>query len=464
MPTHNLPSEIFKAYDIRGIVGKTLTFEGVNMIGQAIGRLIDEKNLNNPIICVGRDGRKSGEDIAKSLIDGLQNSTKIEVVNIGQVTTPLLYFAAIKKSQGTGIMVTGSHNPPEYNGLKIMISGNTLSGNEIQEIYKIAKNLKSKSNTDKTTTNLSFDEAYEREIVGQIKVKRKMKIAIDCGNGIAGKYAARVFEGIGCDVEELYCEVDGDFPNHHPDPSRPENLTDLISLLKKSDAEIGLAFDGDGDRLGVVTKSGEIIYPDRQLMLLAKDVLSRNPGADIIYDVKCSSLLEKWIKKYGGNPVMYKTGHSLIKKKMRQTSSPLSGEMSGHIFFKEDWFGFDDGIYAGARLLQVLSKGPDATKTLNSLPNSINTPELQIPLKEGENYAFIAKLKKTNKLQRAEKMITIDGLRAEYAFGFGLARASNTTPVIVLRFEANNHKSLDIIQDEFREALLEVNPTILIPF
>ncbi len=464
MQNNPIPKNIFKEYDIRGIVGITLSFETVNMIGQAIAQMFHEKEVIPTKICVGRDGRKSGKDITASLISGLNANTNLEVIDIGQVTTPILYYGAIKKSNGNGIMVTGSHNPPEYNGLKIMISGNTLSGSEIQEIYKVAKSMETQKNFKTTVTKLNLDHEYIEEVVRKITLKRQIKIAVDCGNGIAGKYAARVFKGIGCKVEELFCEVDGNFPNHHPDPSQPKNLSDLINNLKTNDAEIGLAFDGDGDRLGVVTKSGEIIYPDRQLMLLAADVLSRNPGADIIYDVKCSSLLETWINDHGGNPVMYKTGHSLIKKRMRETSSPLSGEMSGHIFFGENWYGFDDGIYAGARLLEVLSRLPDATRALNALPNSINTPEIQIPLDDGENHTFIYKLQKTDKLQQATRIITIDGLRAEYAFGFGLARASNTTPVIVLRFEANDQKSLELIQGEFKLALREVDSQIPIPF
>ncbi len=458
------PAEIFKAYDIRGIVDETLTTSGVYKIGRAIGFSMKESQPESVVICVGRDGRISGSKLASALIDGLNSVGDITVINVGMVTTPILYYGAISKSDGNGVMVTGSHNPPNYNGLKLMIGGHALSGEEIQDIYKRTKNQTTIKKIEILPEQLDLNSSYQSEIIRSIKLHRRIKVAIDCGNGIAGDFAPAIFTALGCDVEKLYCDVDGNFPNHHPDPSDPRNLIDLVNWLKNSDAELGLAFDGDGDRLGVVTKSGEIIFPDRQLMLFAEDVLSRKPGAEIIFDVKCSSLLAKWIVDHGGCPVMHKTGHSLIKKKMRETQAPLAGEMSGHIFFKERWFGFDDGIYAGARLLEILSRHEDVTEVLNQLPNAVNTPELQISLPEGENHAFVENLAKTKKLSGAKSLITIDGIRAEYEFGFGLIRASNTTPVLVLRFEANNTENLSLIKSDFRAAILEINPKLKIPF
>ena len=459
------PAEIFKAYDIRGIVDNSLTTKGVNLIGQAVAHLINSSNpIANRKICVGRDGRHSGKEISEALIDGLRAESEISVFDIGQVTTPILYYAALTEYGGNGVMVTGSHNPPEYNGLKIMISGNSLSGPEIQEVYEYTKNLKEIRKNRKNIITADYADRYLKEIVQRVTLSRKIRVALDCGNGIAGAYAPQIFKALGCEVEELFCEVDGNFPNHHPDPSQPKNLKDLIKAVRKGSAELGLAFDGDGDRLGVVTKTGDIIFPDRQLMILAADVLKKNRGADIIFDVKCSSLLSKWIIKHGGKPIMHNTGHSLIKKKMKETQAPLAGEMSGHIFFKDRWFGFDDGIYAGARLLEVLSKQDDITETLRNLPDAISTPEIQIPLREGENHAFVKELMKTNKLSTAQNLIRIDGLRAEYKSGFGLVRASNTTPVLVLRFEAGSEGELRTIKKEFKSAIIDINPDISLPF
>jgi phosphomannomutase / phosphoglucomutase len=452
--------EIFKAYDIRGIVGKTLTVEAVETIGRAIGT--ETRACGREAVCIGRDGRLSGPELAQALARGLQGAG-IDVIDVGQVTTPMLYFAAHHFETGSGVMVTGSHNPPDYNGLKMMIAGNTLSGEQIQALRaRIEKN-------DLATGSGGYEvraiaDTYIERITGDLELKRPMKIAIDCGNGVAGAFAPKLYRALGCEVEELFCEVDGTFPNHHPDPSQPKNLQDLTAALARGQSEIGLAFDGDGDRLGVVTKAGKLIYPDRQLMLFAADVLSRNPDAEIIFDVKCTRALAPWIVRHGGKPVMWKTGHSLIKAKMKESGAPLAGEMSGHIFFKERWYGFDDGLYAGARLLEYLSAQPDIAAAFDELPDSLNTPELQIKLNEGENYALIEKLQQSARFPTAREVIKIDGLRVEYADGFGLARSSNTTPVVVLRFEADDQAALERIQAEFSSALQKARPGIALPY
>ncbi len=457
----NLPApEIFKAYDIRGIVERTLTVEAVEAIGQAIGS--EAQSRGKRAVCIGRDGRLSGPALAQALARGLQTSG-VDVIDIGRVTTPILYFAAHHLGTGSGVMVTGSHNPPDYNGLKMMLAGETLSGDDIQKLRRRLESGDLKQGAGNISSR-DVGNAYLERVTGDIKLKRKMRVAVDCGNGIPGAFAPALYRKLGCDVEELFCEVDGTFPNHHPDPSQPENLRDLIAALKKGNAEIGLAFDGDGDRLGVVTKAGKVIFPDRQLMLFAADVLERNPGAEILFDVKCTRNLAPWILKHGGTPTMWKTGHSLIKAKMKETGAMLAGEMSGHIFFKERWYGFDDGLYAGARLLEVLSGVPDAGAALEALPDSVNTPELQIKLKEGENYALIEKLQKTARFPDAREVITIDGLRVEYADGFGLARSSNTTPVVVLRFEGDDEAALKRIQADFRRILHQAAPTAQLPF
>ncbi len=455
-----IASEIFKAYDIRGVVGKTLTPEVTEAIGRAIGS--QARELGQAKVCIGRDGRLSGPSLAQALARGLQ-SAGIDVIDIGLVTTPMLYFATHELETGSGVMVTGSHNPPDYNGLKMVIAGDTLSGDAIQglrvriESGKLAAGSGAYSQAD-------VAQAYLERIAGDVKLKRKMRIAVDCGNGVAGAFAPELFRRLGCEVEELFCDVDGNFPNHHPDPSQPENLQDLIAALKKGNAEIGLAFDGDGDRLGVVTRQGKVIFPDRQLMLFAADVLKRNPGAEILFDVKCTRSLAPWIREHGGKPTMWKTGHSLIKAKMKETGSLLAGEMSGHVFFKERWYGFDDGTYAGARLLEILSGVADINATFDTLPDSINTPELHIKLREGENYTLIDKLQKSAEFPTAREVIKIDGLRVEYADGFGLARSSNTTPVVVLRFEADNLAALGRIQEDFRRVLQENRPGVELPF
>nr|SPS05010.1 Phosphoglucomutase [Candidatus Nitrotoga fabula] len=456
----NLPREIFKAYDIRGIVGKTLTAELIETIGHAIGSEASARDQHT--IVIGRDGRLSGLEFAAALARGIRKSG-MNVIDVGRVATPMVYFAAYHLETHSAVMITGSHNPPDYNGLKMVLAGETLSGDAIQALRtRIEQN--NLSHGAGSYSQYDIRSVYIDRIASDIKLARPMKITVDCGNGVAGDFAAALYRRLGCTVTEMFCEVDGNFPNHHPDPSQPENLQDLIRALAGNDSELGLAFDGDGDRLGVVTKDGSIIFPDRQLMLFAADVLERNPGAEIIFDVKSTRKLFDWITQHGGRPVLWKTGHSFIKSKMKESGALLAGEMSGHIFFKERWYGFDDGLYAGARLLEYLSRQPDANRVLHDLPNSINTPELQIRLKEGENYALIARLQKDAKFTDVQNLITIDGLRVEYADGFGLMRSSNTTPVVVLRFEADNEEALARIQHDFRRVLLNAEPGLQLPF
>ena len=471
MQTSTIPKEIFKAYDIRGIVGKTLTPAIVESIGHALGS--EAKLCAQTEICIGYDGRLSGPELAEALSQGIRKAG-VNVVNLGMVATPMVYFAAHHLNNNCGVMVTGSHNPPDYNGLKIVLAGETLSNESIQSLrHRIEFNLF----TYGDGLERSYDIApnYIAEIRADINLARPLQITVDCGNGVAGAFAKTLYNAIGCRVDELFCEVDGTFPNHHPDPSVPENLSDLINVLKTARSELGLAFDGDGDRLGVVTKEGNIIYPDRQMLLFAQDVLSRNKGATIIFDVKSTRNLAPWIRKLGGNPIMWKTGHSLVKAKIKETNAALAGEMSGHIFFndhdlqgKKRWYGFDDGLYAGARLLEILSHFANPSDILNSLPDSVSTPEQHIQMKEGEPHLLIAQLQsQTNILAKftdAIEVITIDGLRVEYADGFGLMRASNTTPVVVLRFEADNEAALQRIQAKFRDVIWDVAPHVALPF
>jgi len=462
MPTSlTLPApEIFKAYDIRGIVGQTLTRDSVHAIGRAIGAEARARKVAT--VVVGRDGRLSGPELSQALTDGLLASG-VDVIDIGMVPTPLGYFAAHHLKTGSAVMVTGSHNPPDYNGFKIMLGGDTLHSAAITALRARLADNRLVSGSGKRSS-VDVREAYLQRIVSDVKLARPMKIVIDCGNGVAGAVAPELFRRMGCELIELYCDVDGTFPNHHPDPSKPANLKDVIRALRDTDAELGIAFDGDGDRLGVVTKDGEIIYPDRQLMLFAADVLTRNPGAQIIYDVKCSRNLARAIRHQGGQPLMWMTGHALIKAKLRETGAPLAGEMSGHTFFKERWYGFDDGLYAGARLLEIVSRWADANWPLKHLPNAVSTPELNIKMKEGEPHALIDELRKTAKFAGAQEIIAIDGLRAEYADGFGLMRASNTTPVLVLRFEADNAAALARIQSDFRRVLHTARPDLPLEF
>ena len=456
----NLPKEIFKAYDIRGIVGKTLTPEIVKAIGHAIGS--EALARKQRTIVIGRDGRLSGVEFSAALAHGIQNSG-INVIDVGRVATPMVYFAAYQLDTHSAVMITGSHNPPDYNGLKMVLAGETLSGDSIQGLRtRIEQNNLSQGSGNYAQHDIN--EEYLERIVTDINLARPMKITVDCGNGVAGDFAAILYRRLGCEVTEMFCDVDGNFPNHHPDPSQPENLRDLINALSSNDSELGLAFDGDGDRLGVVTKDGKIIFPDRQLMLYAADVLSRNPGAEIIFDVKSTRNLFDWIRRHGGKPTLWKTGHSLVKAKMRETGALLAGEMSGHVFFKERWYGFDDGLYTGARLLEILSKVQNPSATLNELPDAICTPELHMHTAEGENHALLAQLQQTATFTDAREIITLDGLRVEYADGFGLARPSNTTPVIVLRFEADSETALQRIQNDFRRIFQQAAPHLKLPF
>jgi phosphomannomutase / phosphoglucomutase len=452
---------IFRAYDIRGVLGKTLDEGVARLIGQAVGSLMQEKGLRE--IVVGRDGRLSGPSLSAALIEGLRK-TGCDVIDIGLAPTPLVYFATHHLNTGSGIAVTGSHNPPDYNGFKIMVGGETLSGDAITDLYaRIAENrLKSDGRGGVQQMDMASD--YISRVASDIQLERRMRVVIDCGNGVAGALAPALLDAIGADAEGLYCEVDGNFPNHHPDPSEPENLRDLITAVKRTGAELGLAFDGDGDRLGVVTRSGEIIYPDRLLMLFAQDVLARNPGATVIYDVKCTGHLSGHILRHGGSPIMWKTGHSLIKGKMRETEAELAGEMSGHFFFRERWFGFDDGIYAAARLLEILAADErEPEEILAELPKGVSTPELKIAMEEGEHYAFIERFQDKASFEGA-KIATIDGIRADWPDGWGLVRCSNTTPSLVLRFDADNEQALKRIQDLFRKQLLAVDPGLKLPF
>jgi phosphomannomutase/phosphoglucomutase len=455
-----LPTEIFKAYDIRGIVGRTLTPAIVQSIGRALGSLARERKRQT--IAVGRDGRLSGPELLAALSDGIR-SAGINVVDVGMVATPMTYFAAEHLRTGCCVMVTGSHNPPDYNGLKMVIDATTLSGEDIQQLRaRIERNDLASGNGTLSTADIS--RAYIDRIVGDIKLARPMRIAVDCGNGVAGAFAPDLYRRLGCDVVELFCDVDGNFPNHHPDPSQPKNLADLRRRLAQGDCELGLAFDGDGDRLGVVTPAGNIIYADRQLMLFAADVLTRAPGATIIYDVKSTRNLKPWIAQHGGVPMLWKTGHSLIKARMKEVGAALAGEMSGHTFFGERWYGFDDGLYAGARLLEILSRHADPSAVLDALPDAVSTPELNIACAEGEQHSLVSKLQADANFPGASDVIRIDGLRVEYPDGFGLARASNTTPVIVLRFEADNQAALSRIQREFRRVLSAAKPGVELPF
>jgi phosphomannomutase / phosphoglucomutase len=461
---------IFKAYDIRGIVDTTLTESTVRLVGFALGARAKAKGIKE--VVVGRDGRLSGPRLIAALSQGFCEAG-VDVVDIGMVPTPVVYFATYHLGCGTGVAVTGSHNPPEYNGLKMMLDGDTLYGDAIQGLYQdiIGGKLVKAARPGKIR-QLDLAEIYLARGSSDIKLARPMKVVVDAGNGVAGVLGPALLRRVGCQVEELFCEIDGNFPNHHPDPAHVENLQDLIRRVKDSDAELGLAFDGDGDRLGVVTKDGQIIFPDRQMMLFAEDVLSRNPGAQILFDVKCSRLLARHITKHGGRPLMWKTGHSLVKAKLRETGAPLGGEMSGHVFFKERWYGFDDGLYTAVRLLEILSRVKDPSALLNALPNAISTPELQMQTAEGENFAILEALKKKiatpagaqATFPGASELILIDGVRVEYADGFGLARPSNTTPVVVMRFEGDTQEAIAKVQKAFREAILSVSPASKLPF
>jgi phosphomannomutase/phosphoglucomutase len=457
-----LSKTIFKAYDIRGIIDKTLDAGIARHIGRAFGAAALAKGESKVVI--GRDGRLSGPELTSALGEGLRDAG-VDVIDLGMVATPMVYFGTNVLDTRSGIMVTGSHNPPDYNGFKMVLAGEAIYGDAITGLHdSIAAYDGAIAAQRGGYSTHDIRAAYLERIIGDVKLARPIKIAVDCGNGVAGAFAGDLYRGMGAEVVELFCEVDGTFPNHHPDPAHPENLQDLIRALQETDAEIGLAFDGDGDRLGIVTKDGQIIFPDRQMMLFAADVLSRVPGGEILYDVKCTRHLAPYIEQHGGKPLMWKTGHSLVKAKLKETGAPLGGEMSGHIFFKERWYGFDDGMYAGARMLEILTKQQDPSALLNSLPMASSTPELHLQLQEGENFTLIDHLRANATFPTSEKINDIDGLRVEYADGFGLARSSNTTPVVVLRFEGESPEALARIQAEFKTVILAAKPDADLPF
>jgi phosphomannomutase len=449
-------ASIFKAYDIRGVVPTTVTEAVAEGIGKAFGSIARAQGERS--VAVGRDGRLSGPALSAALIRGLV-AVGIEVIDVGMVTTPMLYYAA-STACSSGIQVTGSHNPKDYNGFKMVMGGRAIYGEDIQALRRMMDAENWALQGGGSMRSLDVLAAYTARIVSDIKLSRKMKIVVDCGNGVAGASAPDIFRAIGCEVTELFSEVDGNFPNHHPDPSKPENLRDLMAALKSGDAELGLAFDGDGDRLGIVTKQGNNIYPDRQMILFAQDVLTRFPGGTILFDVKCSQRLAPAIEAAGGVPMMYKTGHSLIKARMKEVDSPLGGEMSGHIFFKERWFGFDDGTYAGCRLLEIVSRATDANAVLDALPTSFSTPELNVACAEGEAPALVQQAVDIakNTFAAPARLNTIDGLRVDWPDGFGLMRPSNTTPVLVLRFEGHTDAALQRIQTDMLALLHTVKP------
>jgi phosphomannomutase/phosphoglucomutase len=454
------PAEIFKAYDIRGIVGRTLTAEHMLLIGQALGSEAASRGLTS--IAFARDGRLSGPELGQALVKGLLASGT-NVVDVGMVPTPVLYFAAAELTGGSGVMLTGSHNPSDYNGVKMVLGDETLAGEAIQALKTRIDNKDFVEGSGQYQTNPRSTQYLER-IAKDVKLARPLKIVIDSGNGVAGALAPKLFRTLGCEVVELYSEVDGRFPNHHPDPSQPANLRDLIEMVQSASADVGFAFDGDGDRLGVVSPDGSIIWPDRLMMLFAADVLSRNPGAQIIFDIKCSNNLTQAIWEKGGEPVMWKTGHSLIKAKMKQSGALLAGEMSGHIFFKERWYGFDDALYAGARLLEIIAADDRKPQQIfASLPDAVNTPELRVDMREGEQQRFMDELMTRVDFPDAN-IIMIDGIRADFENGWGLVRASNTTPSLILRFEGRDKQALAEVQEKFRTVMLEVDPNLQLPF
>jgi len=442
---------IFKAYDIRGIVNEDLTIETVVLIGKAIGSESIERGERG--IVVGRDGRTSGPDLMNALVEGIK-STGCHVVKIGMIPTPVLYYATYSKGASSGVMITGSHNPPNYNGFKMMIAGETLSGERILNLYERINNQNFHQGQG-TSTTIDIQEDYLNRVTSDVSIKRPLKIVVDCGNGVAGHLAPKLFEALGCEVIKLFCHIDGSFPNHHPDPSKLENLNNLIAEIKAEKADLGLAFDGDGDRLGVIDEKGNVIWADRQMILFSRDVIHRNPGAKIVFDVKCSSLLSKDISNQGGRPILSRTGHSFIKAKIKEESALLGGEMSGHIFFKERWYGFDDALYAGARLIEILSsRNESCSEIFSELPDSFNTPEINIHFdKQGDQFDAMEKLKKTANFNEGV-LTTIDGIRLDYEDCWGLVRPSNTTPCLVLRFEAETEASLKRIIEEFREWLV----------
>lgn len=460
IPRH-LPDHFFRTYDIRGETGEHgLTDDVAYAIGLAVGTMAQAHSVND--IIVGRDGRLSGPALKAALIAGLRR-TGCHVIDIGVISTPMLYFATNRLSTNTGVMVTASHNPRDDNGFKVVLAGKTLTTQGVQDILQLIKSRQfSEGEGGYSTTDIVDD--YITYIKENVVLNRPLKVVVDCGNGAGAIAATRLYREMGCDVIELYCELDGRFPNHHPDPTVLKNMQDIIAKVKETKADLGLAFDGDADRIGLVTDRGELIWPDRQLMFLATDVLKRHPGESIVFDVKCTSNLPKLIEEYGGNPVMYRTGHSLLKSKMLEMNAPLAGEMSGHIFFKDGWFGFDDGVYVGARIMQLLAaQHKKLSELFDELPNSVNTPELKLPMLEEKKDAFMQRLISEANFGSVEK-ITIDGLRVDFGYGWGLIRPSNTSAYLILRFEADTQEHLKTIEDVFRKQLLKIDPSLELPF
>ena len=457
-----VPASIFRAYDIRGIVDETLTEDGVRAIGQSIGS--EAAARGESTVVVARDGRLSGPRLSKALIAGLRDAGR-DVVDIGMVPTPALYYATnILEGTRSGVMLTGSHNPANYNGLKIVLAGETLSGDTITDLYRRLQE-GDLAQGEGSLREEDVRERYLEQITGDVVVKRPLKAVVDCGNGVAGELGPELIRRLGVDTVPLFDEIDGNFPNHHPDPGKPENLQDLIKTMQETGADIGLAFDGDGDRLGVVTPKGEILYPDRLMMALSEDLIERVPGARIIFDVKCTGNLATVIEKAGGTPEMWRTGHSLIKARMKETGAALAGEMSGHIFFKERWFGFDDGIYGAARLLEILAKQDvDADTFFARFPQDLGTPEINVEVTDENKFAIVERLASEGDFGSDGVKTTLDGIRVDYADGWGLCRASNTTPMLVLRFEGKSEAALERIKDSFRAALKQAEPSIQAPF
>ena len=449
-----LNDNIFRANDIRGIAFEDLTEEVVFALGKALGT--ESINRKQDDFIIGRDGRISSPQLFEWVSEGVL-STGCNVTDIGLVPSPVFYHSTFNLDSSSGAVITGSHNPADYNGFKILFNNNSTSSEEIQSIKKRVKEqdfLSGKGNIE----SLDVVGSYVEEVISNIKLKCPLNISIDCGNGAAGVVAEKIYRGLGCKVEGLFCDLDGEFPNHHPDPSKPENVEDLIKSVTKNNSDIGLAFDGDADRLGVVSPSGEMIFPDMQMILFSEHILKKNPNSRIVFDVKCSKLLEEAILKSNGTPLMSKTGHTFIKRMIRENNAILGGEMSGHIFFNDRWPGFDDGVYAGARMLEILAES-EGEDIFNALPKLISTPEINLKTTDEEKFIIIDEFKKISNFEDC-KIIDIDGIRVEFDNGWGLLRASNTSPVLVLRFEADSSNTLNYIKDRFKETLSKIDPSL----
>ena len=447
-----ISKSIFRKYDIRGIYPTQINEQIIHKISKAISIKCFNEGISE--ICIARDGRLSGENLLSALENSLSKNG-IDVINIGMATTPLLYFAAKKIKSKSGVMITGSHNPKNYNGIKLIINDKSVSGTEI---YNLINNIDEVPERTGKIRFKDFKDDYILEIKKNIVLKEKLKVVIDCGNGASGCVAPRLYSELGCDVINLYTEIDGNFPNHHPDPGKPENLIDLIEKVKDTNADLGLAFDGDGDRVGLVSADGEIVFPDKVLMMLCKDILSSSKGK-IIFDVKCTDSLPKLIKDYGGTPIMYPTGHFNIKNGIKEHNPLLAGEMSGHIFFNDKWYGFDDGLYSGARIIELIFKTKKSISDLNKeLPVLFSTPELNIEVSDEKKFEIVKKFIANCTLE-GEK-ISIDGIRINFNNGWGLLRASNTTPMLVMRFEGNTAENLIRIKNKFIKELSRICPDI----